>query len=345
MHLQLPGPMHNRWALGALALVGAGAAVATVAVLRRDEAAPRTPDSGPGAGSTPGPWDRPPVDCTREPLPAAHEPGTHPLRVMSLNVHRLVPKGVDRYNVNESRDALLDTAAWINEVNPDVVMLQEVENDSRPDGLGDQLAQLSELVGATDARMAARTGRASAQIDNALITRNGVEIRTAGNIELKPGGAQNRSTGIATIHTPAGADATVLFTHLNPGVEGRETRHEHLLYLATLVHDLRTHGVTTFQSRDTREAARFEGDVDDPIIIAGDFNAHADEIDPLLACTGLVNADAASEGARRPGFGIDNIYATEGVRVLDTHKATVPALHVQGHPVTDHPSVIADLLI
>lgn len=106
------------------------------------------------------------------------------VKVMTLNVHKLVPASLPRKegaDSTESKKALRDTIAFIKRQNPDVLVLQELDNDvsgrQAAHGVPRQLEQLARGVDATGSGMASWTRMPGGNgYDNAVITRNGFRL-------------------------------------------------------------------------------------------------------------------------------------------------------------------------
>lgn len=291
------------------------------------------------------------------------------VKVMTLNVHKLVPASLPRKegaDSTESKKALRDTIAFIKRQNPDVLVLQELDNDvsgrQAAHGVPRQLEQLARGVDATGSGMASWTRMPGGNgYDNAVITRNGFRLDDVVSVPLsvknRTGNTKPRSVGAADVVTPDGSrHLNVLFTHSTPGPEGAKSRDAQLRAIARLARDLKDGSASVFDLnqgkrvtlRTSRNAAT---------IVGGDLNSTQRFADPRLERrTGLQNViDRAPNRARaaagsftteagKPAGRIDHLYVSKDLTVRDAFVRSVTRNEVRDpRGVSDHRAVIAEL--
>jgi len=290
------------------------------------------------------------------------------VRVMTINIHMAVPDGLSLDPRNENLGALQDVAHFINKMNPDVVMVQELRN--RPvltggAGLGDAVSVLAHLMKATQMAYTpairgevkdGKFGHYGAHYGTAIYTRNGFTIKRAVNIAL-PNNTEDgkavepRSAGIAVVSPPKGhARFTVISTHLS--VEEAALRKKQLGALAAIVQSIRARGGFTYQAAMSGEKRRVGG-FPRTIILGGDLNQQQETSDAVLKGSGLTHVNdflADKKKADIPtvtdNIGrthrIDHLYVTD-IEATDVVVAAVPGrVYTAGAP-TDHKAVIADV--
>jgi endonuclease/exonuclease/phosphatase family metal-dependent hydrolase len=294
------------------------------------------------------------------------------LRVLTLNVHQGVPGGVDMTGSNESIDALRDVAAYVNSVDPDVVLVQELT--SHPDGswgrdLEEQPSILGRLVGADDMAFAPafREPWFQGETGTAIYARNGWSIEHAVNARLPDGErTQPRGMAVAKLVPPGdgrdGAEpVTVVGTHLAHGSFNDSARVDELAAIATAIDAIRTSGSFLYRPRTDGgwlDMARIaSGFPTDRIVVGGDFNTSQDVVTAALGRTGVRHVrdsllelgtqegrDAAREmdvpTATRSR--LDHVYAA-GLLVAGGGTARVAGRELGGgRAPTDHAGVVAD---
>ena len=292
-------------------------------------------------------------------------------KVMTLNVHKFVPASKDRKegpNSTESFAALKDVADFIKRENPDVIVLQELDNDvtgrDAKYGVNKQLARLAELVGATGKAMAPwKHMKGGNGYDNAIITRNGFKVDENVSVKLPVNGrAKNdnpRSVGIADVIAPdKKTHLNMLYTHATPhGDAGaQKSRAAQLSYMAELVKDLKD-GKLRVRDLSTNRMVNFRSAKNASTIVGGDLNTGQRTADRYLERgTGLRNVIDLAKNKRRADDGtilkrggrvggrIDHLYFSKGTRVRDAYVRTVTEKRVKDRVgVTDHRAVIADV--
>lgn len=157
------------------------------------------------------------------------------LRVLSYNVkHGL---GMD------GRLDLTRTAELIRRLEPDLVVLQEIDNGVERSGGTDQMAVLSELTG-LQAAFGAFMPYQGGQYGMGLMSR--LPIVETENHRL-PEGAEPRSALAARVRLPGGGELVLCNVHLYASQEQRLAQ--------------------------ARELASIYEDLEDPMVLAGDFNS------------------------------------------------------------------------
>jgi endonuclease/exonuclease/phosphatase family metal-dependent hydrolase len=291
-------------------------------------------------------------------------------RVMTLNLHKLIPASKSLKNSNESFKALKDVADFIKKQNPDVLVLQELDNDvtgpKAKSGVNKQLERLAKLVGATDSAMGLRTyNKKGNGFGNALITRNGFKIDDNVSVALPVDEqARNhtpRTVGIADVIAPdSSTHVNVLYTHTTPFKDkhAKDAREAQIDKMAKLVKDLKD-GKLRVRDVNTNCMVNFESSANAATIVGGDFNVGQRAADRLERGTGLKNViDLAKDrgrandgtylkrenGKTKVGERLDHLYFSSGTKVSDAFVRTVTKKRVHDKVgVTDHRAVIADV--
>lgn len=252
--------------------------------------------------------------------------GEMPLRVMTFNIRSL------RGSVGDSAEGnvLAQVAHAINELDPDVVVLQEVDSMTDRAGRRDQVAEISQRVGASDSRFVAAMERFGGQYGQGVILRHG--LRLSGDVERQvmpdPRKLDERRIAlVAPVAAPDGHRFTVVGMHLTTQSATSAQQVDAVADLAQSIHT-------------------------GPVIVAGDFNAHPDEVDYPMTAAGFRDAFSAigvpQESKARGSFQgrvpIDHIFTNQGVGVRDVWVSGtgVPQFF---EPNSDHHAVIADLVL
>ena len=298
------------------------------------------------------------------------------LRFLSLNIHMFVPNEIPLPPANERLEALRDIARYINSVDPDVVILQEVR--FRPyregqEGLGDSLSTLAHLVRAADVAFTPAVEfdpltRWHKFYGTAIVTRNAHRIERAVNALLPNAGPEiePRGVGIAAVVPPRGKPFTVFSTHLaHRAEEDAPLRAQQLAEVARIAEELRTRGTFHYEASlggGAQEARDFPREA---LIVGGDLNQTQAPSDAALSGPGLTHvngllAATGPEGVKRaraaevftclvqtPRFSrqdrIDHVYA-HGLAVRDV--AVVDAVPRELEVLaTDHKGVIVDFIL
>lgn len=280
----------------------------------------QTPGSVPAAGAGP-------VTVDARPTKDADE-----LRVMSLNIHQLVPDGLKLGDAGEREAVLADVVRYVREVDPDIVLVQEVDDDrARPGkgGVTEQHARLATMLAASDSAYAAATRSAAGdRYGIAIYARNGIDLEGERAVTLPhTPGFEARQLLLATARTPDGRSLDVANTHLDH--TGRD------------------------RPRQLEALAREVGAIDGALLLGGDLNDLTDVVDDALSGTRLTNvlslvaADESTGTAAAPTYRdrrIDHVLVTPQVTLRDTWVEDVPMRAVdEGVGVTDHRAVVADV--
>jgi endonuclease/exonuclease/phosphatase family metal-dependent hydrolase len=155
-------------------------------------------------------------------LPPAQAPEAHHLRVLVYNIHA----GKDA----RLHDNIARVAAVVKSTNADIVLLQEVDRDTRRSGGQDQPAMLAEATG-----LHVAFGRTldydGGQYGIAMLSRWPIDHDTLIHMPIEPpqaragGSYEPRGALRATIAAPSGP-LTVVNTHLDPSADDHYRRQE-----------------------------------------------------------------------------------------------------------------------
>lgn len=293
-------------------------------------------------------------------------------RVVTINIHGGVPANKpNRRPADEDIAQLRDVARYVNSIDADVVLVQEVVNHplmTWPNRVAEQASVLAHLIGADDmAFTPAFESFDGTREGTAIYTRNGFDLSHAVNIRLPDGVAtQERGAGIAKVVAPDGTAFTVVNTHLAHLADNALARSRQLATISKALVDMRDGGDFTYTERLGGKRATAKEFVADRIVLGGDLNAsqsNRDDAknspDEILHDAGLVHVNtllrtspdpdvrAKLPDANRPTAGdrrIDHLYSS-GFAAHDATVAKVPSHHLPKKvPVTDHNGVIADLV-
>lgn len=310
---------------------------------------------------------RQPERSSHAPLPS-HSPasdaaaGARRLRVMTFNIH----DGMGTKSGYGSRADLAAVAETIRRENPDVVVLQEVDDQLPLTGFRDQTGDLAEQLGATGGAFVPASQRVTGrQKGNAILTFHGVTVEAARGLatgDLRGDGMWRRTVGAgaalvrglgidvpgtgiygawhprtpldAMVRTPEGELVRVLSVHLSGtgkgsgGSEGDSQADE----LGAIVPTL----------------AAWDG----PTVVAGDFNVKSQteagaRERAMLGSAGLRDAfttrGLAQDDPERLSFrgsttmAIDRVYASGGMLVGSARVVR------DGPASSDHYPLVADL--
>ncbi|MCB0879675.1 MAG: endonuclease/exonuclease/phosphatase family protein [Thermoleophilia bacterium] len=273
-----------------------------------------------------------------------------------------MPASKKRTDATETTAALHDTAAWIRKKDPDVVVLQEIDDDrSRPGkkGVNEQLRRLARLINADGASMAAGSRNKDGDLyDNAIMTRNGFKLRQNHAVDLPDKEYdRDRALGAAGVRTPDGQDLTVLYTHTTTRGNSNKDLQDQLDAIGEATRTIRATGKLRYEDSVTGESRVARNLSRDNVVLAGDFNALAPRVydsigrdtlrdvadDPQILAdpTRARAASAPSHKDRR----IDHIFTAPGMQVSNAFVEDVTANEVKDDGVTDHRGVIADVLL
>lgn len=268
-------------------------------------------------------------------------PAPAPVRVVTLNVKA--------FQLSDGGDA--DVRAfdaierYLERIDADVVLLQELDRGTRRSGGVDQLAELARRTDATDAEFAPAIRHDGGDYGVGILTRNGHAIADAGATNdvavvrlpkhAAPGAdREQRVALVAPIVAPGGARFTAVSTHLSRSGPGRGAQVDRI---DDIVDDVRGGAANV--------GAGLSDGLPTTVVVGGDFNTRRRAAERHLG-----------EGVRHVGdlaprlgdTGIDHIYVGAGVRVLDAavdrperiERHHLPWKHVYA---TDHPAVRATL--
>lgn len=264
-----------------------------------------------------------------------------PVRVVTLNV-----KAFQLSDGGTADPRAFDAIErYLERVDADVVLLQELDRGTRRSGGVDQLAELARRTDATDAEFAPAIRHDGGEYGVGIMTRNGYSIadvarRNATTVvplprHDRPGGdREQRVALVAPIVSTDGARFTAVSTHLSRTGPGRGAQVDRI---DDIVDDVR---------RGARDAgAGLSDDLPTTVVVGGDFNARRRATEAHLGDGVRHVADLAP---RLGDTGIDHIYVGDGVAVLDA--ALDPPERIERHPLpwkdvfaTDHPAVRATL--
>jgi endonuclease/exonuclease/phosphatase family metal-dependent hydrolase len=270
-------------------------------------------------------------------------------RALTINIHGGAPAGKSPTQGQDIR-ALRDVARYVNSVNPDVVMVQEM-NDQKNSGIPHMPSVFAHLIGASDMAFTPGKGKTDDRKDTATYTRNGFKIDHAVNVDLPDNGdPARRSAGVMSVVPPDGGEAfTVMSTHLShmPGVAASTRRKHQMQELARIAKSIEQTGSFTYHVPGMAKEQTATG-FQSRIMLGGDLNttqkgreAGIDAADQLLGAANLRNANDLY-GRGNVKMGIDHIYA-HGMDATSSAKVGVAAHELTGGQPTDHPGYITDL--
>jgi endonuclease/exonuclease/phosphatase family metal-dependent hydrolase len=325
---------------------GAGAATAGAMLLRGEAVADSTP--------IPTEW------CVRDAADGA--------RIMTWNIRGAAGSWGGRMRA-EVRD---DIVAAIERIDPDVVVMQEVDRRSPRSTGRDLAAQLAERTGATDwafaYRRAGRLGTEFGAYGHLVLTRNGYEIeddatgadRTFALPLVTTAGIQ-RIADVSSITTPDGGSFTMVGTHLSSG--NPQLRDRQLVELGAAVDAIRAG--TALSGLRQRHANVPAQSLPSTVVLAGDFNAQpttlrrAGSLEP--EARDLVDAlSSAGVPLRDPrrvsyvgGASLDHLFVTPDARVAAASILHAPRgswddgirRHWPSEHTADHDALVADVVL
>ncbi len=292
-------------------------------------------------------------------------------RVLTINIHGGTPGDLkDRKAGDEDIAQLRDVARYVNSVDPDVVLVQELRNHplvTWPGRVAEQASVLYHLMEADDMVFTPAFREFDGTHEGtAIYTRNGYEIERAVNIELPDGDqTQERGAGIAKVVAPDGSDYTFVGTHLAHLKGDDAARARQLDTIADVLADLRRGGDFSYRDRDGGREQTATGFPTERIVLGGDLNALQDNADgvrnspdEILGDVGLVHTNTQLRESDDPAVRanlelaeqrtstkrrIDHVY-TSGIGVVDATVAEAPRHELpEGRTVTDHRGIVVDL--
>ncbi|MQA09086.1 MAG: hypothetical protein GEU98_11180 [Pseudonocardiaceae bacterium] len=231
-----------------------------------------------------------PASSAAEP---ARKAASTDLRVMSYNIHHGHPWDSDIY---DDPPDLNRTARNIERINPDIVMIQEV-NKNHPAGDGvDQPAKLARLLG-MHVVFGDNHPDEDKKAGNAVLSRFPVEEVANTPLPSRPGGARRHLQSVRV--DVNGTPALVYNTHLEPDPEWRQ--------------------------KQARKVLDEIGRIDGPTLLTGDFNAKpSGDIHGWVENHGFVDAwqerpkgDGFTWRADKPSKRIDYVFASSDFDIVD----------------------------
>lgn len=270
-------------------------------------------------------------------------------RVLTINIHGGAPAGASPTAGQDIR-AVRDVARYVNSVNPDVVMVQEL-NDQKNSKVPHLPSVFAHLINATDMAFTPGKGTSNDRKDVGTYTRNGYKIEHAVNVDLPDAGdPARRSAGVMSVVPPDGGEAfTVMSTHMShmPGVAAATRRRDQMQELARIAKSIQRTGSFTYRVPGMSKELTATG-FTNRIMLGGDLNTtqkgrerDLDSADKVLGSAKLKHAnDLYSRGNAR--VGIDHIYAF-GMDATSSANVGVGAHELPNGKPTDHPGYITDL--
>jgi endonuclease/exonuclease/phosphatase family metal-dependent hydrolase len=276
------------------------------------------------------------------PVPARSDAGAAKgqLRVVTVNVKSMqgTTWNAEPYSTPYDPTVERKIASFIRKTNPDVVLLQEVNDDNRRSRGQDQVAQLAADVGAgapDQHEFFPAIRDQGGTYGDGMIVRNGVHFahRKDGSNDadrfLLPQGTPNqerREAGVGHLVLPDGRPFTAIVTHLGL------SQYERGLQLTRLS------AIAQAQHR--------------PVIVGGDFNETPDNVDPYMQRAGLASAwQAAGIGNwsyqrwGHPTDGpIDGLYVSGGTAVRRILLNDMGYVGFERR-ASDHAATVADVTI
>jgi endonuclease/exonuclease/phosphatase family metal-dependent hydrolase len=271
-------------------------------------------------------------------------------RIASINTHMSVPEGLPLGPDNERDAALRDIAAFLDQHDVDVALLQEVRNDppeARTGGVPRQFERLVELTGATSAAYGlAETSPLGHEYGIAILARGRARIERPVTAFLPYAGGRERRVLLFAQAIVGDARCVVANLHLdNTGIDRRAQLSEVERILDGLIDH--TQVIVADATMDYVRVTDYRG----PAIVGGDFNDAAETVARHLAETDLVNViDGLEPGDPLAGDThvqvgrIDHLLLGPEVVIVEQHLCEVPQVELQeGSGVTDHLAIVAQL--
>lgn len=237
---------------------------------------------------------------------------------------------------------------YIERIDADVVLFQELDDGTARSGRSDQLAEIARRTGATDSQFAKAIDHDGGAYGVGIMTRNGLSIRDAaggGNdtrtVQLPKGSAEGadreqRLALVAPIVAPDGEEFTAITTHLANKGPGRGAQVDRL---DDIVDDLR--------GGAGNAAAGLPDDFSSRVVLGGDFNTKRGPAEEHLG-NGVTHV-----GERDRGLGdtnIDHLYVSDDVEVVDAQLDEAESVDTSWLPFgigdvrsTDHPALQATI--
>jgi endonuclease/exonuclease/phosphatase family metal-dependent hydrolase len=272
-------------------------------------------------------------------------------RVLTLNVHAGVPASLDRRPSHESIAGVRDIARYINGVNPDVVIMQELRDHGPGTGVPYEATYLKKLIHASDMAYTTLDPHTHMRNANAIFTRHHYKLGKVINADLSAKGdpATNRVLGVANVIKPNGHNFTTAFTHLSHmnTLGAAKRRFTQMREIGTILRHIERTGSFTYHVPGQRKERTAKGFNGNKIIFGGDLNTtrqgrymKLDSADQMMAYAHLKHANRLARGHQAKA-GIDHLYS-RGFKVQATWKAAVPRHELRFSRPTDHEGFVAD---
>ena len=262
------------------------------------------------------------------PWPTTQPPASEPPAWEPVPVE---PRDVDVLTINVKAFQLSDGGVgdvrafdaierYIERVDPDVVLFQELDDGTRRSGGVDQLAEIARRTGASDAQFGAAMAYDGGRYGVGILTRNGYSIRDRDDapgtnealaVPLPKGTGdeadpEQRIALVAPVLAPDGDEVfTAMTTHLANRSPGRGAQ---LRRLDEIVGDVRDGAASA--------SAALPADLPRAVVLGGDFNTMRFFADRELG------DHLTHVGALDPRLGwtkIDHLYVSDELRARDAH--------------------------
>lgn len=280
-------------------------------------------------------------------MPRPAHAAARPVTALTINVKAF--QGSDGGEVDErAYDAI---AKYIKQADPDVIMLQELDQGTGRAHGQDTLAEIARRVGATDTQFAKAIDHDGGRYGIGLMTRKGASIpdrpdgtnqHTVVRLPKSDDPAADREQRVALVapvELPDGGRFTAISTHATTKAAGRSAQLDALRAVAIDAKD-----------GSTGRGAGLPDDLPRTVVMAGDFNTRQPNIDRHLRGSGVRHVNDRVDGLGM--LGIDHMYVSDNVEVrsaqldqpavIDRRRWWNPFDDVRA---TDHPALLAHLLI
>lgn len=278
-----------------------------------------------------------------DPISSPRPKGPEEVKVLTINVKAF--QGSDGGTVDQRAFDAIER--YIEDVDADVVLFQELDDGTVRSGRTNQLAEIGRRVGATDTQFAKAIPHDDGDYGVGMLTRNGFSIKDApggGNasqrVELPKSTAkgadhEQRVALVAPIVAPGGKEFTAVSTHVTVDGPGRGAQIDRI---QAIVDDARG-------GRANRDA-ELADDMPTAVVIGGDFNAKRGPTEDHLTRGVTHVADHSGVGDTK----IDHVYVSDDIRVKDARLDGARTIREDWKPfgigdlkMTDHPALLATL--